>query len=364
MSLRSLLNTHKSTYNLYKKDFSVIRLCKEGALFVKDYFFDIGNGFPTNINLVLTNRCNQACEICYDSKILNKNSEELNLKELERLVDSVKSKKPLFFITGGEPFMRKDIFLLLDYLKKNKLSFGICTNGSALTEEMIRQLANLNPANIVFSIHGTEKVHDELTGRKGNYAKAMKNLKEFCKLKKDTYVLVNYVLQEKNASCLENFIEEATFAGADAVRVQYLGFITPEELKYQDLIWKKCFKGTPPAINQYVLKAPKFNFEKNIRRIESKKFKIPVFFKPYLNQEEMKPWHDAVFGIKRKCLFLWKAAYIAPNGDVFPCQTIKLKLGNIKEKSLEEIYNSSKARKLRGTIKKGLLPACARCCKL
>jgi len=364
MSLKNLLNTHKSTYKLYRKDFSVIRLCKECALFAKDYFFGIGKGFPTNINLVLTNRCNQACEICYDSKILNKNSGELDLKELERLIDSVKSKKPLFFITGGEPFMRKDIFLLLDYLKENKLSFGLCTNGSLLTEHMIKRLADLNPANLVFSIHGTEKIHDEITGKKGNYAKAVKSIKQFCSLKEGTYVLVNYVLQEKNASCLEKAIEESASAGADAFRIQHIGFLTSKEMKHNNLTWKKCFHSASPPINQYILQAPKFNFEKTIQRIKSKKFMIPVFFKPYLSQDEIEQWHNPEFGVKRKCFFLWKAVYVAPNGNVFPCQTIKLKLGNIKEKSLEEIYNSSKARKLRSIIKKGLLPACSRCCKL
>ena len=52
------------------------------------------------------------------------------------------------------------------------------------------------------------------------------------------------------------------------------------------------------------------------------------------------------------------------NGDVFPCQTFGLRLGNIKDHSLKKIFNSDKAIKLRRLLKKKMMPGCTRCCKL
>ncbi|MBC8500036.1 MAG: SPASM domain-containing protein [Candidatus Atribacteria bacterium] len=79
---------------------------------------------------------------------------------------------------------------------------------------------------------------------------------------------------------------------------------------------------------------------------------------------ELKSWYSNNFNINRRCTFVWKSLFISPNGDIIPCQFFIYKLGNIKTDSLENIWNSERYRKLRLRLKKGLLPGCARCCKL
>ena len=53
-----------------------------------------------------------------------------------------------------------------------------------------------------------------------------------------------------------------------------------------------------------------------------------------------------------------------PNGDVFPCESINYKMGNIFEDDFREIWNNNKYVNFRNRLRKGLFPACARCCKL
>jgi MoaA/NifB/PqqE/SkfB family radical SAM enzyme len=367
MNLRNLLRTHKSSYLLYRKALSIRRIAREGISFFINYNLSTGKAYPANINLVLTTRCNQQCRMCYDRSILNSKNQELSLDELKSLVDSTLTHKPLFFITGGEPFMSKNCLPLMHHLKKRNLPFGICTNGTAMDAKEIKELAELEPANVIFSIHGNEEMHDKITGRPGNFKKSIRNMKRFCDIRKGTYVLVNFVLDGRNASCVDELVEAAALAGADAVRIQHLGFITPQESDLQKIIWKKRigprYGNQTPRINQLISSGNGFNVS-DMSRLLFRKYRIPVFFKPYLDQTEIGRWYSPKFLLKRKCLFLWKGVYISPEGDVFPCQTIKLKLGNIKDDSLENIFNSEIARKLRSEVKKGLLPACARCCKL
>jgi radical SAM protein with 4Fe4S-binding SPASM domain len=63
------------------------------------------------------------------------------------------------------------------------------------------------------------------------------------------------------------------------------------------------------------------------------------------------------------CYFPWSAFNISPHGDVFPC--LALKVGNIREQSLNQIWNGSKMRTFRVKLKKNkIFPACNGCCNL
>ncbi len=89
-----------------------------------------------------------------------------------------------------------------------------------------------------------------------------------------------------------------------------------------------------------------------------------IRFNPELNLPEIKNWYSDNFKTKRKCYFLWRALFIYPNGDVYPCESLKYPMGNIYKENLKNIWNNKKYIKLRRILKKGLLPACARCCRL
>ena len=100
-----------------------------------------------------------------------------------------------------------------------------------------------------------------------------------------------------------------------------------------------------------------------IKKIK-KKFPSGVTFTPDLSLSEVRNWYSPNFKTKRKCLFLWRGLFIYPNGDVYPCESLKYPIGNIYKEAFSAIWNNEKYIKLRKVIKKGLLPACARCCKL
>lgn len=77
------------------------------------------------------------------------------------------------FITGGEPFLRKDILDLIRYASSLGLKLYLKTNGRAISNKAIaRELASHN-CQIIISISGLEKVDNMLRGEKA-YERSIK----------------------------------------------------------------------------------------------------------------------------------------------------------------------------------------------
>lgn len=75
--------------------------------------------------------------------------------------------------------------------------------------------------------------------------------------------------------------------------------------------------------------------------------------------------HDCRFGFDR-CVSIFSAVEINSNGDMSPCRDYHdFVVGNVKEKTITELWNSEPYRKFRKSIsEKGLMPVCTRCCGL
>jgi radical SAM protein with 4Fe4S-binding SPASM domain len=75
--------------------------------------------------------------------------------------------------------------------------------------------------------------------------------------------------------------------------------------------------------------------------------------------------HRARFGYDR-CLSIYQAVEINSNGDMSPCRDYHdYVVGNIKEATITELWNSPAYRKFRRSLATdGLMPVCSRCCGL
>ena len=85
---------------------------------------------PTAIILYVTNRCNLKCDHCFYWDSLNKDSYELSVEEISKIVDSLQHLISLS-LTGGEPFLRKDLSEIVEiFVRKGKVKeIGIASNG-------------------------------------------------------------------------------------------------------------------------------------------------------------------------------------------------------------------------------------------
>lgn len=85
---------------------------------------------PHNCYLILTSKCNMRCKHCYGNYGVNIPKNELTGDEWIKVIEDL-SKREIFFvnISGGEPTVHPDFVKILNALVKNKIYFMLTTNG-------------------------------------------------------------------------------------------------------------------------------------------------------------------------------------------------------------------------------------------
>lgn len=120
----------------------------------------------------LTRRCNLKCKHCLNNSGVTGNN-EINYDELIRVINEL-IKSGIFEIrfTGGEPLLYPKIYDIIKYCTDNSVYVSIGTNGTLITETVIKKLKNSGLNKVIISLDGTKKVHDSIRG-KGNFDKTI-----------------------------------------------------------------------------------------------------------------------------------------------------------------------------------------------
>ncbi len=142
--------------------------------------------------IFITNRCQAKCQHCFYIDELNKAvEEELSLEEYKKLAKNLDKEIKQVIITGGEPFLRKDIFgiskAFLDI--KHLKSLNFITNGLLTkrvledTEKLLRSTSRNKRFVINISLDGLEQQHDKIRGIPGMFKKCMATIEGLKKLR-------------------------------------------------------------------------------------------------------------------------------------------------------------------------------------
>ena len=162
----------------------------------------------------ITHQCNYNCSYCIFSCNNKKIDNELTTEECFHVIDELvlhgfKHLK----ITGGEPFIRKDIIEILRYAS-NKLITDISTNASLITEEKVKLLNEIKLKMIHVSLDGNKIQHESVRGN-NTYDKTIKGLEA---LKKSTNkVRIGSVIHFNNQNSLEKLVIDSKKLKADEI---------------------------------------------------------------------------------------------------------------------------------------------------
>lgn len=179
----------------------------------------------------LTHRCQAACSFCFlkASGRLNAGRREASPGVWQKLIDSAPEGCDIY-LTGGEPFLRKDCLSLVEQAKARGLSCGINTLGLLADGKTAERLNAAGLDYIIFSLHGPEDIHDAICGLPGAFRKAIVNLRRFALMKgRRTELLVSCTVCARNQRSLHTLYRLAAAAGADRVLFEHLQFIAPDE---------------------------------------------------------------------------------------------------------------------------------------
>ncbi|MCM8830988.1 MAG: radical SAM protein [Candidatus Omnitrophica bacterium] len=293
----------------------------------------------------IANRCNLRCIHCYQDDFSS--NKELNLDDLikisDNLIDTMKKWDAYLYLslTGGEPLLFPYLWDLIDYLNKEKRIYqlSIITNGT-LIDINIDKILKSKIKKIFVSLDGTNaKINDYIRG-KGVFDKVIRNIKLLKEKKIKVfimYTLMNYNLKE--AEELISFCKSIDVDGFIIERFFPLGFgrkISEQLVSKEDLLslYKELFKQTG-----------------NIFRLDD----VIKTRALYLNLE------NSQIGLyTSECVVGKFGLAILSDGGVLPCRRFTLKIGNLLEQTLDEIWkNSEVLNKIRKKENlKGLCKSC------
>lgn len=130
---------------------------------------------PRFLDLEITCRCNARCRYCYYMNNEGVDYEELPTERWLALFEEAGNARVMeICLAGGEPFMRKDLFELIDGIVRNRMRFQILTNGRLVTREVARRLKRTGRlARIQVSLDGSKpETHESMRG-KGSFVPAL-----------------------------------------------------------------------------------------------------------------------------------------------------------------------------------------------
>lgn len=352
----------------------------------KDYRYGTGKALkpPIQISLRITNVCNHKCDVCgqYGRRgyMKNKNSKHLfktlPVEKYKELVDQVAHYKPIFYVTGGEAFLYPGFVELMNYIKKKGCILSVVTNG-VLLEKYAEEIVKNSWDMILVSFDGPKEIHDKCRNLKGAYDAVVKGILKINEVKKKygkvkPFVLTSTTISSVNAGVLDKTFEIGKKLNPDIVII-YLSWFTSEEIaKKQTRILQEKLGITPFTWRSYVKNFTEEEaklFRKSISEIKKKKWPFEYMVIPNIKDKDIAKYYlnsSEMFGYA-KCVAPFIMVDIMPNGDVTTCRDfIDVKVGNITEKPILDIWNDEEFVKFRKLLieNRGLLPQCSRCCGL
>jgi radical SAM protein with 4Fe4S-binding SPASM domain len=287
--------------------------------------------YPTDVSIITTYRCQMRCKMCDIWENPTDRQLEITAKELEILPNF-----KFVNITGGEPFVRRDLEDIVEVMMKKSPRIVISTSGWH-TERIFKLAERFPDIGIRVSIEGLAQKNDELRGRDGSFDRGLRVL----------LTLKEMGIRDIGYGC------------------------TVSNHNSADMLW--LYKLSRELGMEFATAAfhNSYYFHKDDNEITNQDEVIGNFHKLIgllLKENSPKSWFRAFFNlglinyIRGKPRMLPCEAgtanfFIEPYGEVYPCNGLeerywKESMGNIREAaSFAELWNSEQAQRVRGLVR-------------
>lgn len=272
----------------------------------------------------LTYSCPLQCPYCSNPIDYAKHSSEISTDDWKRVLTQARKMGAVQLgFSGGEPLTRNDLVELVKHARELGYYSNLITSGYGLTEEKIIQLKEAGLDHIQVSIQAsTQELNDHIAGTTSfEHKKQVAHL-----VKKHGYPMVLcVVIHRENIHQMTDILAMAEALGADYLELantQYYG-------------WAHA--------NRDLLLPTKEQFEEAEKIAQAFKETVAGKMKIYYvvpDYYEDRP---------KACMNGWGTTFltIAPDGVALPCHSARelpgLDCPNVKDYSIEEIWNDSKA---------------------
>ncbi|MDD2920251.1 radical SAM protein [Rhodoferax sp.] len=291
-------------------------------------------GIPLSVQLDLTYRCNERCVHCY---LDHDDHGEMSTAEIKDLLDQLAAAGVFFLIlSGGEIFLRKDLFEIIAHARKHLFAVKLKTNAVLLREASARRIAALGVESVQISVYShLAAVHDEITKVRGSFRRTI----EGARLLKAHGVRVSFanVLMKHNAG---DYPQVQALAAEMGVGYNLDATITPMMDGDRSILDLNI---TPGELEQVLHESTLVG--------NAEEFCAPP-------AGPLAP-ADALDTLP--CSAGHTACYISPYGDVLPCVQFPLLSGNVRQTRFLDIWQNSPALKKVRAISMADLQSCSSC---
>ena len=301
---------------------------------------------PLSVHFDLTYRCNERCVHCY---LDHDDQGELTTAECLQVLDDLASSGALFLtFSGGEIFLRPDLYEILAAARSLHFDISLKTNALLVTPERAARLGELGVRRVQISVYSDiPAVHDAITKVPGSLRRTLAAIP----------ILLQHGLQVKLACPLmrENLLAyRGVMALAEKLGVPYILDLTITPMmdgSSGPLAHRASVSSLLPVLRDARLQACKPQPTSATARPES----VWPLGSAVSSGIESPAYQDL------PCSAGHNSCYISPYGDVFPCVQLPQAAGNLRREKFDDIwYHAPQLERLRA-IRESQLPICSRC---
>lgn len=286
--------------------------------------------FGVNPHVVweVTNKCNLSCIHCHafgGGSPYNELTYEDGISLIDEIASSTDIRTLVF--AGGEPLLRDDLFELTAYAKSVGFNIFIATNGTLITEKVAKLLKRYEVGVVIGLDAMDPEIHDHIRGVKGAFDAVMAGIKN--SISENLYLHLNVIASKPNFDEIARIIDYGDKIGV-----------------YSYFIYNFVPTGRGEDIPGYVLGLE--DFKKLLELILEKQkharsIIIPVAAPEYwayvlqsreIRSEKLINFLSHFF---HGCIAGKGMMYIKPNGDVWPCPFLPIRVGNVKKAGIDRI---------------------------
>lgn len=282
---------------------------------------------PYHVLLELTYACNLRCVMCYNPT--RRTRGELTVEEYATLLDQLAEAGTMqLTLTGGEALVRPELWAIAEEARRRHFALRIFTNGTTVTPEVAGRIAELVPISVEVTLYGaTPATHDAHTTATGSFHQTLQGIEHLRDA--GVPVMVKVLLTRHNAAELD-----AMWELVERLGVSFKGF---------DPVVFANHNGDPAPLT----------------------LRLSAAEVAALLPDELTDHADPFTGDgEPMCGAAHDFVSITPTGDVFPCPSLRVPMGNVRERPFGEIWRSpddaTEVARIRGAMW-GSLPVCGPC---
>lgn len=330
----SLVECINQCFNFCQKDYTL----NDANTFINIINFHGGENFrptfPYSCYWDITSKCNLRCKHCFfneDEENFFNSEADLSYEDSIKLINELKEMNIIkMTISGGEPFLKDRFLDLLYEIKQKNISIYLHSNGLLIDDYVAKELKkilNARTDSIQISLDGSKiETHEVMRGF-GTLDKTLKSIEYL--VENDLNVNINCVPTSINIDDLVDLYELA-----DNLKVKSFSLNRFRSFNeyHKTLVpsAEKLFKIEKQLID--ISKSKKTFYETNLHKYFFNWLEFPNDDLTKQYKSNTKKFFNCLKGDK---------IYIGPQGNVFPCSYAtqeELLMGNIREKSLKEIW--------------------------